>query len=151
MGRREGRDALSIQGRVSHQPRELEPPTASEEWRGMGRYWAMIVQGSAVLFKPSNGLTCPCYFHCLIINEKKMARESPPVDQLPLNKAAHVAVSTFLALSLLLSLCNLILTQLYYYSVSLWVTFPPIWHMVLFSFAANSFPVDLFKTYSFSA
>lgn len=36
----------------------------------------------------------------------------------------HVAVSTFLALSLLLSFCNLILTQLYYYSVSLWVTFP---------------------------
>lgn len=86
--------------------------------------WAMMVQGSAVLFKPSNGLTCPWYFHCLIINERKTARESPPVDHLPLNKAAHVAVSTFLALSLLLSFCNLILTQLYYYSVSLWVTFP---------------------------
>lgn len=86
--------------------------------------WDMMVQGSAVLFKPSNGLTCPWYFHCLIINERKMARESPPVDHLPLNKAAHVAVSTFLVLSLLLSFCNLILTQLYYYSVSLWVTFP---------------------------
>lgn len=92
----------------------------------MGRCWnwAMVVQESAVLFKLSNGLTCPWYFHCLIINERKTARESPPVDHLPLNKAAHVSVSTFLALSLLLSLCNLILTQLYYYSVSLWVTFP---------------------------
>lgn len=83
-----------------------------------------MVQGNAVLFKPSNGLTCPWYFHCLIINERKTARESPPVDHLPLNKAAHVSASTFSALSLLLSFCNLILTQLYYYSVSLWVTFP---------------------------
>lgn len=56
-----------------------------------------MVQGSAVLFKPSNGLTCPWYFHCLIINERKTARESPPVDHLPLNKAEHVAVSTFLS------------------------------------------------------
>lgn len=125
-------------------------PRSRGGWGGCWN-WATMVQGSAVLFKPSNGLTCPWYFHCLIINERKTARESPPVDHLPLNKAAHVAVSTFLALSLLLSFCNLILTQLYYYSVSLWVTFPPYWHMALFSFTANSFPVDLFKTYSFSA